>query len=237
MLPAHVPHVKTRARCARLQAELASYGAPLAAYRGRVDEALARVSPFVEIAVGIDDLQAFAPALLALANAERGLGHLEAAVDALERGIKLRGETSEANLSVWFLFEAVDIVTWLMPEAGPPLRARALAVMEALAASLQTDVQRGGTDAELRVRHGLHDTARHQLAILAGQTDPAAAAAEILRAAGELRVARRVFDSACAELWAAEATRDAAAASPALATFEPLRAGGYVQRARAVMDG
>ena len=149
-----------------LQVDVASYGALLAAYRGRHDDALARISPVVEVAVGIDDLQAFAPALLALANAERGLGHLEAAVDALERGIKLRGETSEANLSVWYLFEAVDVVTWLAAEADAPLRTRAVAVLAALAASLQTDVQRGGTEAELRVRHALHDAARHQLAIL-----------------------------------------------------------------------
>ncbi len=215
-----------------LQVDVASYGALLAAYRGRYDEALARISPFVEVAVGIDDLQAFAPALLALANAERGLGHLEAAMDALERGVRLRGATSEANLSVWFLFEAVDVVTWLVAEAEPSLGARALEVLAPLAASLETDVQRGGTEAELRVRHALHDTARHQLAILSGETDAAAAAAEILRAAGELRIARRVFDAARAELWAAEATANREAASAALATFEPLRAIGYVGRAR-----
>ena len=219
-----------------LQVDVASYGALLAAYRGRYDDALARIGPFVEVAVGIDDLQAYAPALLALANAERGLGHLEAAVDALERGVRLRGETSEANLSVWFLFEAVDVVTWLVPEADPALRARALSVLEPLAASLQTDVQRGGTEAELRVRHGLHDTARHQLAVLAGQTDAAAAAAEILRAVGELRVAKRVFDAARAELWVSEATGDRTAASAALATFESAPRHWLRRRARAAME-
>jgi adenylate cyclase len=213
-----------------LQSEVASYLALVVAYRGDYEEALEMVRPVVELAVGIEDLQAYAPALLALAHAERGAGHVEAAMAALERGVAVRGETQEANISTFFLFEGVDVVTFALREGAPASAVEGgIRALDALASAVDAVVERAGTAPEMRVRRALYGAARQQLAALHGS--PAADIGPRLREAGaQLEVAKRVFDVARIELWAAEASGEAAPS--ALATFERLRAApGYAARA------
>ncbi len=214
-----------------LQVDVAAYGALLAAYRGRCDEALRTITPFVEAAAAIDDLQAFAPAQLALAHAERGSGHDESAVAAIERGISLRGDSSETNLSSWYLFEAVDVVAWLARDIGAdaPLVRRAAAALDGLTRSFRERVTRPGTPAEVLVRRALFDAGDATLQMLGGdgtQLD------RLRAAAADLRTSKRVFDAARAELWLAEASGDRAAAAAALETFTSIRATDYAGRAR-----
>ena len=64
-------------------------------YRGRYHEAADVTDSSIEVAVGINDLQAYGTMLLASAHAARGRGDPDAAVDHLERGLRLRGEAVE----------------------------------------------------------------------------------------------------------------------------------------------
>jgi class 3 adenylate cyclase/tetratricopeptide (TPR) repeat protein len=222
-----------------LQVDVGAYAALLAAYRGRYEDAIGLVRPVMEAAIEIDDLQAYAPTLLASAHAERGLGRGASAIEMIERGIQRRADTPEANISTWYLFEAVDVVSWLArdPDVDAALVARGLEALGRLAAALEVDVVRGGTDPELRVRRALHGAAVEQLRVLESgpgrETDAADGFSDrMLAHAAGLREARRVFDAARVELWTAEATEDAGLAAAARAIFEELRAAPYADRAR-----
>lgn len=212
-----------------VQVDIAAFHALVAAYRGRYAEAAAEVRPHVERAVQIADLQAYAPVFLALAHAERGGGEDAAAADALERGIRIRGDMHENSISSWYLFEAVDIATWLalVRPLGDPLREHVVAVLTDFAHALEADIARGGTEPELLVRRALYGAAVAQLQSLSGKPDR-----DLLRGyAADLRRAHRIFDAARIELWVAESTGKLALADEARLVFEQLGANPYVARA------
>ena len=54
---------------------------------------------------------------LASAHAARGSGDPDAAVDHLERGLRLRGDAVEHDISTFYLFEGTDILSWLARDA------------------------------------------------------------------------------------------------------------------------
>jgi adenylate cyclase len=219
-----------------LESEVASYLGLVMAYRGDYDEALEMVRPVVELSVGIEDLQAYAPTLLALAHAERGVGHLDAAIAAMERGVVVRGDTQEANISTFFLFEGVDVLTFAIRDGAPDdVARRGLRALTALATAIEAIVDRAGTVPEMRVRRALFGAARHQLAALHG-SPPADIGERLLEAAAQLELSKRMWDVARIQLWAAEATGEAVPS--AQAEFERLRAAsGYVARAVATATG
>ena len=66
----------------------------------------------MRISVGINDLQAYGMMLVAAAHAARGRGDATAAIDHLERGIRLRGDTVEHDISTVYLYEGTDILSW-----------------------------------------------------------------------------------------------------------------------------
>jgi adenylate cyclase len=223
-----------------LQVNGGAYGSLVAAYRGRFEDAASLVRPVVDAALQMGDLQAFGPTLLASAHTERGLGRRMVAVEAIERGVELRADTQDNNISTWFLFEGVDVVTWLArdPDRDDALVSRGLSALAKLAAALEATPARGGTEPELRVRAGLFGAALAQLGMLqdaatGGATYADAGTRDRLRGhAAALLVARRVFDAARVELWAAEATGESGLAASSRTVFEQLRATPYVERAR-----
>ncbi len=130
-------------------------------------------------------------------------------------------------MSTWCLFEWTDVAGWLARSGDDR---GAVSALRAMAAQLEADVARGGTEPELNVRRALYRAAVAQLGVLAG--DPPADAREVFRtAAADLDSERRVFEAARIRLWMAEAG-DSDALEAALATFQELRAGPYVERAR-----
>ena len=221
-----------------IRLDVATFLGLLLAYRGRHEEAATLVRPYAEVAVQIGDLQAYGPVFVALAHASRGSGEAAAATAEIERGIQVRGATSEQNMSSWCLFEWTDVAGWLTRTGGGEVSAAAvtaLAALRRMSDSLEADVARGGTESELRVRRALYRSASHQLRLLAGGPVDGEWADALRSAASDLRREHRIFDAARVELWLAEASGDDhGARSTALATFEQLRAGPYVERARQV---
>lgn len=212
--------------------DVAAFLSILLSYHGRYEEAAAVIGPHVEVAVEIGDLQAYGPAFVAAAHAQRGQGNAPAAVEAIERGIRIRGETVEQNISTWLLFELTDVTTWLVRDGGvdSPLVQRALVALESLGGHLSTHSHLGGTPFELQVRRALRDAATAQGRILRGE--PPDELAPLLRTAADaLRGAHRVFEAARSELWLAEATGDEFARHAARSTFEEFPAPPYLQRA------
>jgi tetratricopeptide (TPR) repeat protein len=217
-----------------LEVDIGVFHALVMAFRGRYEEAASLAGPALEGAIQIDDLQAYGPALMAFAHAERGLGNSAAAMEAVERGIRLRGDVHELNISTWYLFEAVDILTWLSrdSEVDPTLVTRAIALLDGLGAALEADAGVGGTAPELRVRHALRGAAILQLGRLQGAGADDTFAHQLGEHADELRRAHRIFDAARVDLWAAEATGDPVLRASARTVFERLRAPAYVDWAR-----
>lgn len=229
-----------------VRVDIGAFRALVAAYRGRYDEALTVLEPHVEAAIEINDLQAYAPTLIALAHTRRGLGEARSAVDAIERGLVLRGETREANISSWYLFEGADLATWLAANGraggdGPDETVRLVALLHGLAVRMENDVARGGTEPELLVRRALYGAGTTAVRALAASSDatPAAVARRVdapdveplLRAAADLDRADRIFDAARVRLWVAELGRaDVAAVDAARSVFARLRAGPYLGR-------
>jgi hypothetical protein len=217
-----------------VQLDIGAYHALLASYRGRYEEAAARVRPWVETAVQIDDLQAYGPTFVALGHVERGLGAHDAAAAAIERGEGLMGEAPDTKVSSWYLFEAVDIAIWLRrANADRPLADRLLPAVDRLLASLAQRRGLGGTRPELVVANALAGSAETLRQMLSRQPDdPVAARSQLLAWADDLEAMRRIFDAARVRLGVAEAFGHDPARAAALATFERLRAAPYVERAR-----
>ena len=225
-----LPVVERANRYIRL--DVAAFLGLLLTYRGQSEEAVTLVRPHVEVGIEIGDLQAYGPVFVALAHAEHGHGDASAAADAIRRGIEVRGDTIEHNVSTWMLFEGTDVATWLARAADGDrsLADRALAALGELARRLLPGAREGGTPAELTVRRAQYDAATAQRRLLLG-----AQAHDDLRAlsdaADALRSHRRVFDAARVELWLAEASGPRGALA-AVGTFEALGATPYLERAR-----
>jgi adenylate cyclase len=217
-----------------VQLDIAAFDALLGAYRGRYDQAAARVRPWVETAVQIDDLQAYGPTFVALGHVERGLGSHDAAAAAIGRGVELMGEAPDSKVTCWYLFEAVDIATWLRrANAERPLVDRLLPAIDRLIASLARRRGQGGTPSELLVARALSGSAEVMRSLLSGgPDDPGAAQTRLLAWADDLDAMRRIFDAARVRLGVAEAFSDDAAGAAALRTFDRLRAAPYLERAR-----
>ena len=217
-----------------VQLDISAFDALLGAYRGRYDEAAARVRPWIETAVQIDDLQAYGPAFIALGQVERGLGSHDAAAAAIERGIDLMGEAPDSKLSSWYLFEAVDIAGWLRrSNADQALVDHLLPAIDRLITSLDRRRRLGGTPPELLVRHALSGSAVLMRSLMSSEPhDPAAAQQQLLAWADDLDSTWRIFDAARIRLRVAEAFGDDAARAQAREAFERLRAMPYLERAR-----
>lgn len=227
--------------------DVAAHRSLLASFRGQFDLASELVANAVEPALRIGDLQAFVPVFAALAHAEAGLGRPEAALRAIGRAIELIGETEEAYISSWFLFQATDTLTSLLiadeqPGAGGVAQ-QALSVLAAYTTRLAPVAARGApSDAADRVRGALFGAAAEQIQAIARRLD--APAPELgstadrfpgrERAAGVLDQAHRLFDAAQVRLWLAEESRDAALLGDAPSVFERLGAPGHLRRAAAL---
>ena len=187
------------------------------AFRGRFHEAADLIGAYLEISVGINDLQAYGMMLVAAAHAARGRGDATAAMDHLERGIRLRGDTVEHDISTVYLFEGTDVLGWLArdPDAKPATVDRGLALLSELADRLDATAPSIGL-APVLVRNALGGAARLQLRLLAGETVDTD---ELARHADALRGVARVFDAARVDLWLGEATDDADARERAAAVF------------------
>ena len=204
------------------------------AYRGRYHEAADVTRAFLEVAVGINDLQAYGTMLLAAAHAARGLGEPDAAVDHLERGLRLRGDAVEHDISTFYLFEGTDLLSWLVRDAElePATVERGIAHLRGLVERLDATALSIGLPAVLVVRDALGGAARLQLRVLTGETVEAGDLhAAMARHADALRTVGRVFDAARVDLWLSEATGDADARERAAAVFEELGARPYLERA------
>jgi hypothetical protein len=122
-----------------------------------------------EVAVGINHLQGYGTMLLASAHAARGRGDPDGAIDHLERGLRLRGDTVEHDISTVYLFEGTDILSW--PSHGldvdPATVERGLALLRGLAERLDATAPSIGL---LAVRNPLGGAARLHLRLLAGET-------------------------------------------------------------------
>ncbi len=209
--------------------DVASFLGLLLAHRGQYEEAASLVRPHVEVAISIGDLQAYGPVFVALAHASRGAGDPDGAVESMRRAIEMRGDMHEQNMSTWCLFEWTGVADWLARSGDDR---GAVSALDAMAAQLEADVARGGTEPELNVRRALYRAAATQLRVIAGDA-PADAHAVLRSAAADLRTQHRIFEAARIELWMAEGG-DVDARASALATFEELRAGPYAERARGV---
>ena len=205
------------------------------AYRGRYHEAADVTASFLEVAVGINDLQAYGTIVLAASHAARGRGDPAGAVDHLERGLRLRGDTVEHDISTFYLFEATDILSWLArdADADPATVERGIALVGGLAERLDATAPSIGVPTVLVVRNALAGAARLHLRVLAGEAVDAGELRDAMTLqADDLRAVSRAFDAARVDLWLGEATRDADARERAAAVFAELGADPYLERTR-----
>ena len=208
-----------------------SYLGLLLGFRGRYIEAAELTDRFRDVAVGINDLQAYGEMLLASAHAARGRGDPDAAIDHLERGLQLRGDTMEHDISTVYLFEGTDIVGWLALDAAADraIVERGLTLLRGLTERLDATAPTIGLAPVLRVRNALGGAARLHLRLLTGETvEPE----ELAHDADALRGVSRVFDAARVDLWLGEAIGDEDALNRAAAVFAELGARPYLERAR-----
>jgi tetratricopeptide (TPR) repeat protein len=229
-----------------IQINIVAFRALLAALRGQPESAAELVSPVVEPAIRIGDLQAYAPVLLAQSHARAGLTDAAGALAALTRAIALRGDRHEPNISCWLLFESADVVTSLALAVGDTADTseaieQAVRLLAAYATKIAPDASIGGTPAELLVRRALYGAAVEQLAVLADGLGQAAAVETggtsfpgREESAQRFDSAHRLFDAARARLWLAEEQGDPRLLGDARSVFERLDATGYVRRAQRV---
>ena len=227
-----------------IQINVIAFRALLAALRGQPESAVELVSPVVEPAIRIGDLQAYAPVLVAQSHARAGLTDVAGALGALTRAIALRGDRHESNISCWLLFESADVVTSLALAVGDTADTseaieQAVRLLAAYATKIAPDASIGGTPAELLVRRALYGAAVEQLAALA---DRLGQAVEVEtggtpfpgreESAQRFDQAHRLFDAARARLWLAEEQGDPRLLGDARSVFERLDATRYVRRAQ-----
>jgi adenylate cyclase len=211
-----------------------SYLGLVLGFRGRYHEAADITDRFREVAVGINDLQAYGTMLLASAHAARGRGDPDGAIDHLERGLRLRGDTVEHVISTVYLFEGTDILSWLSHglDVDPATVERGLALLRGLAERLDATAPSIGLPSVLAVRTPLGGAARLHLRLLAGETlDRVELHQAMARHADGLRGVARRFDAARVDLWLGEAAGDAEARDRAEAVFAELGAHPYLERA------
>ena len=225
-----------------IRLDVATFLGLLLAYRGRHEEAATLVRPYAEVAVQIGDLQAYGPVFVALAHASRGSGEAAAATAEIERGIQVRGADLGAERELVVSLRMDRCRRLARPNSGtgrcqrprwPPwLRCGGCPMssrpMSRAAGRSPSSASGGRCTARRRI----------QLRLLAGDPVDGEWADALRSAASDLRREHRIFDAARVELWLAEASGDdQAACSAALATFEQLRAGPYLERARQVAVG
>jgi adenylate cyclase len=211
-----------------------SYLGLVLGFCGRYHEAADITSRFREVAVGINDLQAYGIMFLASAHAHRGRGDPEGAINQLERGLHRRGDTVEHEISTVYLFEGTDILSWLSSgtEVDPATMERGLALLQGLAERLDATAPSIGLPQVLAVLNALGGAARLHLRVLAGESvDQDELRNAMTRHADGLRGVARHFDAARVHLWLAEATGDAEARDRAGAVFAELGAHPYLERA------
>ena len=189
----------------------------------------------MEAAVAINDLQAYGPMLIAAAHAARGSGEPDAAVELLERGLRLRGDAAEHDISTFYLFEGTDVLSWLArgTAADSATVERGLELLRGLVERLDVTAPSIGLAPVLVVRSALGGAARLHLRVLAGETiDPDELRRAMARSGDALRSVSRVFDAARVDLWLGEATGDVDAVDRAATVFAELGARPYLERAR-----
>ena len=110
--------------------------------------------------------------LVAAAHAARGRGDPDAAIDHLERGLRLRGDAVEHDISTVYLFEGTDILSWLArgTDADSATVERGLALLRGLVERLDATAPSIGLAPVLVVRNALGGAARLQLRLLTGET-------------------------------------------------------------------
>lgn len=226
-----------------IQINIIAFRALLAALRGQPESAAELVSTVVEPAVGIGDLQAYAPVLLGQSHARAGLTDAAGALEAITRAFALRGDRNEPNISCWLLFESADVVTSLALAVGEPADAseaieQGVRLLAAYATRITPDASIGGTPAELLVRRALYGAAVEQLAALADRLGQAAGVETggtffpgREESAQCFDQAHRLFDAARVRLWLAEEQGDPRLLGDARSVFERLGAAGYLRRA------
>ena len=173
--------------------------------------------------------------LIASAHAARGSGEPDAAIDLLERGLRLRGDAVEHDISTVYLFEGTDVLSWLArgADVDPATVERGLELLRGLVERLDATAPSIGLAPVLAVRNALGGAARLHLRVLAGETvEPDELRRAMARRADALRGVSRVFDAARVDLWLGEATGDADARERAAAVFAELGARPYLERAR-----
>jgi adenylate cyclase len=212
-----------------------SYLALVLCFRGRYRDALDLTDALREVAVTINDLQAYAPMLMAAAHAARGTGDPEGAVDHLEHCLRLRGSTVEHDISTFFLFEGTDVLSWLHRSAETDRRTmeRGLELLRRLVDHLDATAPSIGLPPVLAVRNAVGGAARLHLRRLSGETGDGEEFRRAMTAhADQLRAVARPFDAARVDLWLSEVVGDADARQRAEAAFEELRAQPYLERIR-----
>ena len=226
-----------------IQINIIAFRALLAALRGQPESAAELLSPVVEPAIRIGDLQAYAPVLVAQSHARAGLTDVAGALGALTRAIALRGDRHEPNISCWLLFESADVVTSLALAVGEPADPskaieQGVRLLAAYATRIAPDASIGGTPAELLVRRALYGAAVEQLAVLADRLGQAAGVETGVtpfpgreESAERFDQAHRLFDAARVRLWLAEEQGDPRLLGDARSVFERLGAAAYVRRA------
>jgi tetratricopeptide (TPR) repeat protein len=212
-----------------------SYLALVLGFRGRYRDAVDVTDSLVEVAVTINDLQAYAPMLMAAAHAARGAGDPEGAVDRLEHCLRLRGTTVEHDISTFFLFEGTDVLGWLHGSAEVDRRTveRGLELLRGLVDHLDATAPSIGLPSVLAVRTAIGDAARLHLRRLNGEPGDGEEFRRAMTAhAAQLRAVARPFDAARVDLWLSEFAGDGDARDRAEAAFAELRAQPYLERIR-----
>ena len=187
-----------------------SFLALVLGFRGRYHEAADLTGRYLEAAVAINDLQAYGTMLLAAAHAARGSGEPDAAVDLLERGLSLRGDAVEHDISTFYLFEGTDVLSWLArgADADSTTVERGLELLRGLVERLDATAPSIGLAPVLVIRSALGGAARLHLRVLAGETvEPDELRRAMARSSDALRGVSRVFDAARVDLWLGEIDR------------------------------
>ena len=145
-----------------LRVNASSFLALVLGFRGRYHEAADLTRDFLEAAVAINDLQAYGTMLIAAAHAARGSGEPDAAVELLKRGLHLRGDAVEHDISTFYLFEATDVLSWIArgADADSAMVERGLELLHGLVERLDATAPSIGLAPVLVIRSALGSAAR-----------------------------------------------------------------------------
>ncbi|MEP6680593.1 MAG: hypothetical protein ABJB65_03850, partial [Chloroflexota bacterium] len=224
-----------------IEVSIATIRSQLATYRGQFDEAVRILGGAEEAAVRIGDQQAVLPTLVAVAQAQAGLGNDREALAALRRAMEQSGSIADGSLGSYFLFEAVDLLVGARRRAEAPIEESLLAsgaqLLGEYALGLESAAAAGGEASTDGVRRALFGAAVEQLGSLSRSLGLAPPALENgARFSGRLEALptlddhHRTFDVARVKLWLAEERPEAAFLADARRTFEELGAHPYIAR-------